>query len=89
MAEAKFGVCSLEDDECNELFITQTPKDNGGDMIVDDDGDEMDFLGLDLGGIIMDVTQKVESVSVAELHYSDILDPEDDFMNPIYGCKKR
>ena len=72
---------SLEDDDASELFITQTPR--NFEQNNDKSEDEFDF------GEYLEVTGdhvvKEDKVNDSVPVYSDISDPEDDFVNPIYG----
>ena len=77
---------SLEEDDCSSLFITQTPSNNCSQMDVSKDVDYSDVLGLDTS----ENTSVVFAVNVIKgAKYSDISDPEDDFVNPIYGRTER
>ena len=93
MEDYNFGMYSLEDDDCNELFITQTPSVNQN--LVDSEpmeGAESEVME----GVILDIGEDFEAhafgtkeIADALPHYSDISDPEDDFINPVYGKTNR
>ena len=81
MESKEFGIFSLEEEEGNELFITQTPSEcKNGDMLgqlCDRCDFEEDFFGVEQ-------LKELEAGCVGKAQYSDISDPEDDFANPIY-----
>ena len=84
-----FGVFSLEEDEFNDLFITQ----NSGGMKYSEEYNESD----ENEGLFSDVNMEVEAQGLKfsqenandKCMYSDISDPEDDFIDPIYGRTKK
>ena len=94
MASFTNSICSLEDDDGNELFITQSVSQDVIDG-VDDDFDGMDMsddelLGIDLDKLMQDATDsKDRDGAGASAHYSDISDPKDDFENPVYQKSRR
>ena len=76
MALEGYDVCSLEDDDYGNMFITQEPsKSNIGVQESDiSDGVETMEVGNECGDGL-----------IANPMYSDISDPEDDFVIPLYG----
>ena len=76
----------LEDDDGNGLFIAQTPR------VVMDNGDKSeekfvcdDYFDLDSKAIMTKSVTNGDCGNIIDQNYLDISDPEDNFMNPIYG----
>ena len=74
---ASLDICSLEEDDCSQLFITQESKEGGGNenMEVDDEFDL--FLGVKSDDFASPMASIVESRKIEGAQYSDI--SEDDF----------
>ena len=81
-------VFSLEDDDCNDLFITQTPREDVGNG-KESCGNDGNIVTLPMGNVTNLHASKVNSDDSGLQMYSDISDPEDDFVNPIYGRTNR
>ena len=81
-------VFSLEEDDGNELFITKEPceevemeavyMENVGDIVA-----------INSNGGLLPCSLKASEGKSDVLMYSDISDPKDDFVNPIYGRTNR
>ena len=73
---------SLEEEECNELFLTQ--KDNSN---VEMAPSELPLVSVNEGKEFFGEASS-DSCAVQTM-YSDISDPEDDFVNPVCGRTER
>ena len=75
----EFGVYSLEEEDYNGLFITQESSNDAnlsGEVINKEDSEMID---TEVPGEVSGEGGVVQPI------YSDISDPEDDFVNPVYG----
>ena len=84
---AEFGVCSLEDDDFGGLFITQESHGNSERQNVSisevfDEEQDMEVEGGECGVLVEGTNSGIGNVQPI---YSDISDPEDDFVNLPYG----
>ena len=77
-------VFSLEDDEAINLFLTQ----EANNVNASDNENSME-LGVCDSGLLQESKEDGSVDKGAEGYvkaiYSDILDPEDDFVDPVYG----
>ena len=88
MESSNFGVFSLEDDDCNDLFIMQTPQETSEEAFCEGIGNmeisDSELGGIDFGDEVLG-GKKEEVACGATVQYLDISEAEDDFVNPIYG----
>ena len=88
-----FQVFSLEEDDCSDLFVTQTPRKKNivppSEENCNESQEGNEFRGVDQHDFMspcVSLHSKLENTSTV---YSAISDPEDDFEKPIYGSNKR
>ena len=65
---------SLEEDDCNQLFITQECKESIGEEVYDDNYEDTSILGIDGNNFSSPNVSVVRGLNAV---YSDILDSED------------
>ena len=82
-------VFSLEEDEFNGLFITQESRNSSQDVCGEADmvsGDDlMDISEEQSECVLQNAQVEADITNSYNQQYLDISDPEDDFVNPVYG----
>ena len=89
IAESGLNVFSLEDEDIDSLFITQESR---NDRERNESECEMDGISHELLLSAAGAESEGKEGSkggVVDAIYEDISDPEDDFVNPIYGQTSR
>ena len=85
---ADFGLHSLEEEDCNEFFITQEPSGNGEGI---NNGQKVEVGGENSMDVGYEVGKNSDKFGFSgdgqafEAVFSDISDPDDYFVNPPYG----
>ena len=89
MEGEEFGLFSLEEDEFNDLFIMQNSDGNQCNKENNETDKNEGVLGVEDMDVEMQDMHFAESEGGVKPIYSDIADPEDDFVNPVYGRTNR
>ena len=77
---------SLEDDDdASALFITQTPKNDRINEEPSEGNSSFGILGVDSFDFSTPCSSLLNDTTSKSSMYSDISEPEDDFMEPVYG----
>ena len=78
MSEFNGQEFTLEDEDCSEMFITQTPKDNLVQMLDKTESDEEDLFAM----LDMEVRELSGHIACAQPQYSDISDDDIEAFEP-------